>query len=745
MPRRPAAEQLGAGAAFLRTAPTVPGYNSGFAAPQSRTAMSTSISSASAKPYRATFLIGALLLAFVLLFGWQSWQSSKAEQISQLRTVAELTERATDRYFLQLQVALASLADEILANDGLSDLAATQQRLSRFQSEHPELLATSVLGLDGQFRATSTTTKLNDLPSAGAQRDFAPIVAAARPDRPMELAQPLFGPVAKRWVLPVRFHLRDRQGVLRAFIIASAPIEMLQTFWSEAPVVSRASIALIRDDGYLINRFPVPQGIAAAEAYGKPRDGAVMQFIRTNGFPRQGYVEGLNKLEGRQTGSVFKRLEHFPVTLVVGMSSAEFRAAWWARTQTAFLLALLLAVACLLGYIHLQRRERAMDEARLQIESRLRSSEAFLARVGELARVGGWSMDLASQQLTWSAQTRRIHEVGPDFQPTLDVGVGFYAPEARSTIAAAVDEAMRTGHGWDLELPLITGTGRPIWVRAQGEVERAGGTPVRLVGAFQDVTEYRQRRLELQQEHELRAQAEMHTAALDKLLRERSEMLSVLAHEVRQPLHNAAAALQGAKASLAQVGELGPGHSLVRAQSVLARVLANIDNTLAVAALLASEGSLRREDTDIDTLVSLAIEDMPADQRHRIRIERLTPTRTAAMDLGLMRLALRNLIANALRYSPPDTTVTVRVADSDEPLALLIEVIDGGPGIAPELSPHLFERGVRGQHDAGSPGHGLGLYIVKRVMDLHGGQVQVFSKPAHGARMRLVIDQTVRA
>jgi signal transduction histidine kinase len=88
----------------------------------------------------------------------------------------------------------------------------------------------------------------------------------------------------------------------------------------------------------------------------------------------------------------------------------------------------------------------------------------------------------------------------------------------------------------------------------------------------------------------------------------------------------------------------------------------------------------------------------------------------------------------------------VRVADSDEPLALLLEVSDGGPGIGPDLEPHLFERGVRGQHDGSSPpGHGLGLYIVKRVMDLHGGKVQVFSDIGHGTRMRLVIDQTGRA
>jgi signal transduction histidine kinase len=352
---------------------------------------------------------------------------------------------------------------------------------------------------------------------------------------------------------------------------------------------------------------------------------------------------------------------------------------------------------------------------------------------------------MATQQLTWSEQTRRIHEVGPDFRPTVESAVAFYVPEAQAAITAAVDEALHSGQSWDLELPLVTARGRTVWVRAQGEVERTAGVPVRLVGAFQDVTEYRQRKLELQQEHELRAQSEMHAAALDKLLRERGEMLGVLAHEVRQPLHNASAALEGAKCAMAQVSETGATHSLVRAQAVLSGVLARIDNTLAVAALLASESGVRREDTDIDTLLELAIEDMRGDQHQRIRIERETHTRTAAMDLGLMRLALRNLIANALLYSPADSPVIVRLSDSDEPLALLIDVIDAGAGVAPELLPHMFERGVRGRHDQGCPGHGLGLYIVKRVMDLHGGAVHVFSDLGHGTRMRLVVDQTLHA
>jgi signal transduction histidine kinase len=692
---------------------------------------------------RSTLFTGGLLLAFVLLFGWQSWQAAKADQIQQLRTVAELTERAIDRYFVQMQSALADLAEDIVSNDGLSELARTQRRLVRFKSEHSELLAANLLALDGQFLATSATPALVGLPTAPTARDFAQIAARQRLATPMQLAQPLFGPASKRWILPIRYAVRDTQGALKAFIVAAAPVEVVQTFWSQAPVASTASIALVRDDGYLIDQYPVPAGTQASESYGKPHDSAVMQALRQQGFPGHGYVEGPNAFTGESDASIFKRLEHYPVTLVVGMPMSQFLVAWWHRAQLAMALAGLLAITGWLAYRSLHRREVGLARQRTLAEDKLRASEMFLERAGQVAKVGGWALDLESQQLTWSTQTCRIHEVPADYKPDVESAVNFYAPEARAIISAAVAEALRVGRAWDLELPLITAAKRSIWVRAQGEVEYEGGKPARLVGAFQDVTEYRQRRLELRREHSLREQAEMQAAALDKLLRERSEMIDVLAHEVRQPLNNASAALQGAKSALSSRDALQAADGLHRAQIVLGSVLTNIDNTLAVAALLASTAGLRREDTDIDMWIALTLGDMPEGEQDRIRVDRQTATRTASMDLGLMRLALRNLLVNALQYSANGSPVTVRVADSDEPLALVVDVLNGGVGIPGDLIPHVFERGTRGPHTPDRAGHGLGLYIVKRVMDLHGGGVAVRPEADRVTCMRLVINQAM--
>lgn len=384
---------------------------------------------------------------------------------------------------------------------------------------------------------------------------------------------------------------------------------------------------------------------------------------------------------------------------------------------------------------------------------------AFLDRTGRLADVGGWEVDLGTGAATWSEQTRRIHEVPPDYVPSVEQSINFYAPEARDVIARAVQAGIDHGIPWDLELPFITAKGRPIWVRAQGAVEFEGGKAVRLIGAIKDITEARQRSLALQEEQTLRLQVQHQAAETERLLGERSQMLDILAHEVRQPLNNASAVLQSAASFLATVQDQSVSPRLTKAQGVLSRVLDSIDNTLAVASLLARPDPIGRDDGDIDALLGVAIADLPEPDRHRIQIHRHTSVRTVSMDTSLMRLAIRNLLSNALRYTPPESTVRVELSDSDEPLALLIDISDQGPGIPAHLLPRLFERGIhsralgtpgegvpaattRGGHGQGQ-GHGLGLglYIVRRVMELHGGTAALVRNTPAGLTMRLTLVQ----
>ena len=253
-----------------------------------------------------------------------------------------------------------------------------------------------------------------------------------------------------------------------------------------------------------------------------------------------------------------------------------------------------------------------------------------------------------------------------------------------------------------------------------------------------NVTELKQTQAALIREAQLRGEIEDYAAKLEALLSERTEMLHVLAHEVRQPLNNASAAMQSAVVALQTEGPEQASAQLVRGQRVLGDVLSSIDNTLTVATLLARPDPIHREDTEIATLLQVVIADMPVAERVRVVVQHETATRTALMDMGLMRLALRNLISNALKFSPQASPVQVRITDSDDPPVLNIDVSDAGPGIDAEVRAKLFTRGARGGKGQGM---GLGLYIVERVMALHKGAVELVSTGGQGTTFRLTITQ----
>lgn len=93
-----------------------------------------------------------------------------------------------------------------------------------------------------------------------------------------------------------------------------------------------------------------------------------------------------------------------------------------------------------------------------------------------------------------------------------------------------------------------------------------------------------------------------------------------------------------------------------------------------------------------------------------------------------------NLVDNALKYTPPRGTVTVKTTEADG--GVTIEIADTGPGIPEEEQAGIFERFGRGSTKAtgGEPSTGLGLYICKEVMELHGGKIRLESKPGRGSR-----------
>ena len=112
-----------------------------------------------------------------------------------------------------------------------------------------------------------------------------------------------------------------------------------------------------------------------------------------------------------------------------------------------------------------------------------------LRRAAQIAKIGGWELDLETMQPAWSKEVYAIHEVEPGRSPTLTEAINFYHPNSRPVIEAAVEQAIKNGTPYDLELQFITARGRHLWVRAMGEADRVDGKTTRLFGTFQDITE----------------------------------------------------------------------------------------------------------------------------------------------------------------------------------------------------------------------------------------------------------------
>src|ERR1035438_5743562 len=114
------------------------------------------------------------------------------------------------------------------------------------------------------------------------------------------------------------------------------------------------------------------------------------------------------------------------------------------------------------GHTHLLALCRSAEES-------LRRTTDLLRQAETIAGAGGWEIDLEAQSLYWTEQTYLIHDLEPGaYAPTIETAIQFYAPEWRPVITLAVQEAIRTGRGFDLELALITAKGRRIWVPATG-------------------------------------------------------------------------------------------------------------------------------------------------------------------------------------------------------------------------------------------------------------------------------------
>ena len=125
-----------------------------------------------------------------------------------------------------------------------------------------------------------------------------------------------------------------------------------------------------------------------------------------------------------------------------------------------------------------------------QIKEKLIESEKLLNETSQIAKVGGWSIDISNNDLTWTNETYKIHEVDESFQLNVETAIDFYHPEDRSTITNLVKRAIEYGEPFNTELRIITAKNNLIWVRAIGGTSKINNK-TKLSGIFQDISVYK--------------------------------------------------------------------------------------------------------------------------------------------------------------------------------------------------------------------------------------------------------------
>jgi two-component system, NtrC family, sensor histidine kinase KinB len=212
----------------------------------------------------------------------------------------------------------------------------------------------------------------------------------------------------------------------------------------------------------------------------------------------------------------------------------------------------------------------------------------------------------------------------------------------------------------------------------------------------------------------------------------RNNLMATVAHELRTPLTSLRMAIhlcvEGAAGALGdkQLDLLGAAREdCERLQSI-------VDDLLDLTRLQAGELELEREPARPEALVEQSVDAHRSDaERRGVRVEtRVTPSLDdVPVDRTRIALVLDNLLANALRYAPAGSVVTI--AAQPQPGAVRFSVADAGPGIPREYQSRVFDRFFR-IPSAGASGAGLGLSIARDVVEAHGGEIGVVSPGVAG-------------
>lgn len=383
--------------------------------------------------------------------------------------------------------------------------------------------------------------------------------------------------------------------------------------------------------------------------------------------------------------------------------------------------------------------------------ARLKESAASLAKAQEIGRMGNWQWDIAGSKLTWSEQTYKIFDLDPNGPPiTFHRFMDFVHPDDREALTLSIDDAIaRKSDKWNFEYRIVLqdGTVKSVHEEARTVTDETG-RPIKRIGIVQDITESKKAEEVLRDFNaSLQAEVRARTADLEaaRVAAEsanvaKSALLANMSHELKTPLN----AIIGFSNILAD-GMAGPLNDeqkdyAMDIQESAERLLGLINNLLALSNIELGRQELKLSEFHVKVLVkeSMAMLKQTALKR---KVTLLSDIRGdvgfVIADEKMIRQTLLNLISNAIKYSPEGGCVTIHALkeSNGKGESIKISVEDTGMGIPPEDIIRLFtpfeqlEQFMTKSHD----GVGVGLYLSKRLVELHSGQIWAESQPGTGS------------
>jgi CheY-like chemotaxis protein/nitrogen-specific signal transduction histidine kinase len=360
----------------------------------------------------------------------------------------------------------------------------------------------------------------------------------------------------------------------------------------------------------------------------------------------------------------------------------------------------------------------------------------ILEQMGQLAGVGAWEVDLINEKAFWSVETKKIHEVNVDYEPDLATAINFYKEgENRERITFLVNKAIAQGGHFSGEFEIVTQKGTTKWVASKGRAEFENGQCVRLIGAFQDITDQVNSRIQLEKRHQ----------ELSLALETRSLFLANMSHEIRTPINGVLGMLQILEASSLKPEQQ---HFLGLAKDSATSLLGIISDILDFTKVDSGKITLEKLPVELNQLLNNCVEIFnPLAMEKSINLTKQfdsTQNIHAVTDPTRLRQICSNFLSNAIKFTHQGqvTIATQLNLHGNNQATLTITVKDTGVGITEEQQTLLFSPFNQADESTTRKfgGTGLGLSITRKLCQIMGGDVSVESTQNKGSTFKAKIE-----